>query len=62
MEHKKLHSLQKLIIVLSIVGIGFVVSGLVIDDVTFWAIADSVFISVFLGSAIVSYLSWKKHD
>jgi len=48
-----------MMIILSGVGIVFVIIGLILDNLTFWAIADSVFISVFLGAAIVFYLSWK---
>ena len=48
-----------MMIVLSGVGIIFVISGLILDNITFWAIADAVFISVFLGAAIVFYLSIK---
>jgi hypothetical protein len=48
-----------MMILLSGVGIVFVIIGLILDDVLFWAIADSVFISVFLGAAIVFYLSFK---
>jgi len=54
-----LKNLQKMMIVLSGVGIIFVISGLILDNITFWAIADAVFISVFLGAAIVFYLSIK---
>ena len=59
MDQKLLANLQKMMIILSGVGIVFVIIGLILDDIIFWAIADSVFISVFLGAIIVFYLSWK---
>jgi len=58
-KQQLLVNLQKMMIILSGVGIVFVTVGLILDDIPFWAIADSVFISVFLGAAIVFYLSWK---
>jgi len=58
-KQQLLVNLQKMMIILSGVGIVFVIIGLILDNLTFWAIADSVFISVFLGAAIVFYLSWK---
>ena len=48
-----------MMIILSGIGIVFVTIGVILDNVTFWAIADSVFIGVFVGAAIVFYLSWK---
>jgi len=59
MDQQLLQNLQKMMIVLSVVGIVFVTMGLILDDLLFWTIADSVFISVFVGTAIVFYLSWK---
>ncbi len=59
MKQQLLQNLQKMMIILSGVGIVFVIIGLILDDIIFWAIADSVFISVFLGAIIVFYLSWK---
>lgn len=60
MQQSSLHKLQKLIIVLGIVGIIFVVIGLILDDITFWAIADYFFITIFTGAVIVTYLSWRE--
>jgi 5-bromo-4-chloroindolyl phosphate hydrolysis protein len=59
MKQQLLANLQKMMIVLSGAGIVFVIIGIILDNTTFWAIADSVFISVFLGAAIMFYLSWK---
>jgi 5-bromo-4-chloroindolyl phosphate hydrolysis protein len=59
MKQQLLANLQKMMIVLAGAGIVFVIIGIILDDILFWAIADSVFISVFLGAAIVFYLSFK---
>jgi len=60
MQQSLLHKLQKLIFVWGIIGIISVVSGLILDDIAFWAVADSVFIVIFAGTVIVSYLSWNR--
>ncbi len=46
-------NLLKLFMILCIVGIGVVVTGMILDDVTFWFIADMYFIAFFVLNAIV---------
>jgi len=50
-------NLLKLFMILCIVGIGVVVTGMILDDVTFWFIADMYFIVIFVTNAIVLYKS-----
>ena len=44
-----------LFMILCIVGIGVVVTGMILDDLTFWFVADMYFIVIFALTAIVLY-------
>ncbi len=48
-------NLLKLFMILCLVGIGVVVSGMILDDVTFWFIADMYFIGIFATTPLVLY-------
>jgi len=48
-------NLLKLFMVLCIGGIGVAVTGMILDDETFWFIADMYFIVIFALNAIVLY-------
>jgi len=48
-------NLLKLFMVLCIGGIGVAVIGMILDDETFWFIADMYFIVIFALNAIVLY-------
>ncbi len=55
-----LKKLYGLFLGLSVLGLVLVVTGMIIDDLTFWLIADIMFISIFASSSIVFAYSMRK--
>ena len=60
MKYLTLYNFQVLFIALCVNGVTFVITGMFLDDLTFWLLADMYFIAVFSGSAMVFYLSTKR--
>jgi len=52
--------LQSVFMILCGIGVPVVVIGVILDDITYWALADTYFIAIFASSAAVFYFSRKE--
>ena len=59
MTYLTLHNFQLLFMVICMIGVAFVITGMFLDDLIFWIVADVYFIAAFSGVVIVFYLSRK---
>ena len=61
MKYLTLHNFQILFMILCGNGVTFVITGMFLDDRTFWFISDMYFVAVFSGSVIVFYLTIRQY-
>ena len=62
MQQNSLKKLQTIFLGLSVLGVILVVTGMIINDDTFWSIADPITIGIFIGVAVTFYITVKNKN
>ena len=62
MQQNSLKKLQTIFLGLSVLGVILVVTGMIINDDTFWSIADPITIGIFIGAAVTFYITVKNKN
>ena len=62
MQQNSLKKLQTIFLGFSVLGVILVVTGMIINDDTFWSIADPITIGIFIGAAVTFYITVKNKN